>query len=199
MIARLKAAANRAEAAELDRLRAEVAALPGTRVGLFDAASPPPLARCSTPRRSPRRTHRTCATRTGRASRTTARRTERARRGTTRTGRSSKRTRGRTRGSTRGGDRPLPRWTLARSGPRPDRGLAEPRASRAQGFSPRSTRTRHGSVEGETMATWGEGDRRGAPPRICSRRAPRRGPSRTLATRVREFITYHHRVRGELD
>ena len=41
VIARLKAAANRAEAAELDRLRAEVAALPGTRVGLFDAASPP--------------------------------------------------------------------------------------------------------------------------------------------------------------
>ena len=45
VIARLKAAANRAEAAELDRLRAEVAALPGTRVGLFDAASPPPSAR----------------------------------------------------------------------------------------------------------------------------------------------------------
>ena len=82
----------------------------------------------------------------------------------------------------------------ARTGGSPSRARAELRVSVRDRRVRATARGR-----GRRWPHEGEGDRRGAPPRIRSRRAPRRGPSRTLATRVREFITYHHRVRGELD
>ena len=198
VIARLKAAANRAEAAELDRLGGSRDAR-AARVGLFDAASP--LRSRGARRRGDRRDERI----------ELARRAQGAHRGRplgvpSARGAVLRGQEGHQSGPEGGPE--VPR--AAATGPSPG-GPSRVRARARTGGSPSRARAelRVSVRDRRVRATargrgrrWpreGEGDRRGAPSRIRSRRAPRRGPSRTLATRVREFITYHHRVRGELD